>query len=130
MSTFASDLPLAMEMSDVAARIALQHFDPSGIAFDSKSDGSPVTTVDKTTERALRKYIAKYRPDDAIVGEEFGASGKASRIWYLDPIDGTANYAAGQTKWGSLITLVADSRPSAPKLLSSRRTWLRKWGRT
>ena len=55
-----------------------------------------VTAMDREVERFIRAAIGKAYPDDAVLGEEDGASEgitRAERIWIIDPIDGTANYA-------------------------------------
>ena len=55
-----------------------------------------VTAMDREVERFIRAAIAKAWPDDAVLGEEDGASvgiAGAERVWIIDPIDGTANYA-------------------------------------
>lgn len=58
-----------------------------------KADGTVVTEIDQKAEAMLRAHIAERFPDDAIVGEEEGASeGKSGFVWYIDPIDGTDNF--------------------------------------
>lgn len=53
------------------------------------------TDADLTAERAVRQVLRDERPDDAVIGEEYGADGRAVRTWLVDPICGTLNYAAG-----------------------------------
>ena len=64
-----------------------------GIHVDDKSNGTPVTQADKSTERLLRGLIAERFPMHGIFGEEYGveeAKGEWPRYrWILDPIDGT-----------------------------------------
>jgi len=56
-----------------------------------------VTETDRAVEQYVRERIAEEFPDDAVVGEEFGATGPgdAGRRWFVDPVDGTTNYAHG-----------------------------------
>lgn len=57
-----------------------------------------VTEADRGIEELLRRRIAKTYPDDLIVGEELGgpeAGAAGRRVWQLDPIDGTLNFALG-----------------------------------
>jgi myo-inositol-1(or 4)-monophosphatase len=52
-----------------------------------------VTEMDQQSEALLRRHLLSARPEDAILGEEDGASGGTSGItWVIDPIDGTVNY--------------------------------------
>jgi myo-inositol-1(or 4)-monophosphatase len=52
------------------------------------------TEADLESERAIMAVIQGARPDDAVVGEEYGASGEADRTWLVDPLCGTLNSAA------------------------------------
>jgi myo-inositol-1(or 4)-monophosphatase len=53
------------------------------------------TEADLASERAVRATLREHRPDDAVVGEEYGADGTGDRTWLVDPICGTLNFAAG-----------------------------------
>jgi histidinol-phosphatase len=77
-------------------------------------------------ELAIKEVLAAKRPDDGIVGEEFGNSGSTTRKWIIDPIDGTANYMRGVPVWATLIALSVDGKAvvsvvSSPAL--GRRWW-------
>jgi histidinol-phosphatase len=72
---------------------------------ETKPDATPVTEADRAIEQELRLQINRDRPDDAIVGEEFGAAGDADRRWIIDPIDATKNYLRGIPVWATLIAL-------------------------
>jgi histidinol-phosphatase len=87
---------------------------------------TPVTEADQSTERLLRDTIAAERPDDAVVGEEYGGDPVAGRHWIIDPIDGTKNYVRRVPVWATLIALADDDGVavgvvSAPAL--GRRWW-------
>ena len=72
----------------------------------------PVTEADRGAERAIRDLLARERPDDAILGEEFGAqAGTSGYRWVLDPLDGTRAFITGRHEWGSLIALEKDGAP-------------------
>ena len=119
------DLALALELADAADAISLPHF-RTGIAVETKPDLTPVTEADRAVEAELRRLLAERRPNDAILGEEEGASGSGERRWILDPIDGTRNYARGVPVWGMLVALeeagvVRLGVASAPAL--GRRWW-------
>jgi histidinol-phosphatase len=120
------DLALALELADIADRIALARFRADDLVIDTKPDLTPVTEADRHVERALRDELNGARPEDAVVGEEFGRSGQGPRRWIIDPIDGTKNYVRGIPSWATLIALHVDGRGelgvvSAPAL--GRRWW-------
>jgi myo-inositol-1(or 4)-monophosphatase len=72
----------------------------------------PVTEADKGAERAIRAIIERERPDDGILGEEYGEKpGTTGWRWVLDPVDGTRAFINGRHEWGSLIALEKDERP-------------------
>jgi histidinol-phosphatase len=98
------DLALALELADTADAISLSHF-RSGLAVKTKPDLTPVTEADRAVEAELRRLLGAERRDDAILGEEEGTSGRGSRRWILDPIDGTRNYARGVPVWATLLAL-------------------------
>lgn len=100
-----ADLELAHRLADHADAIAARQFAAGGTAWQAKSDGSPVTAVDREVEHAVRALINQARPDDAFLGEEFGAQGHGRRRWIVDAIDGTASFLVGEPEWGTLIAL-------------------------
>jgi histidinol-phosphatase len=103
------DLALAREMASMAADVAMEHF-RRGVAVRRKADGSQVTEADLAVEAAVVDSLAKRRPGDAVLAEERGAIGKSRRRWIVDPIDGTAFFAAGRAEqWGTHIALEIDT---------------------
>jgi len=72
----------------------------------------PVTEADRGAERAIRAILDAERPDDAILGEEYGEkAGGSGWRWVLDPVDGTRSFITGRHEWGSLIALEKDETP-------------------
>ena len=123
---YTSDLALAQQLADAADQISLARFRALDLKVETKPDRSPVTDADRAVEQALKAILATERPADAIIGEEFGTSGSATRKWIIDPIDGTANYMRGVPVWATLIALSVAGKPvlsvvSAPAL--GRRWW-------
>jgi histidinol-phosphatase len=105
-----SHLEVALELADVADAITLARFRAPDLRVDTKSDNSPVTDADRTTEQALRDGLQRLRPGQEIVGEEYGGDASAEWRWMLDPIDGTINYANGVPVWATLIALMRGER--------------------
>ncbi|MBM3715924.1 MAG: histidinol phosphatase [Actinobacteria bacterium] len=125
-STLLDDLALALRLADAADAVAMARFDSDDLRIDTKADASHVTEADLATERAIRAILDAERPDDAVLGEEYGTTGDTSRRWVIDPIDGTHNYMRGIPVWATLIALTVDGVPqvgvvSQPAL--GRRWW-------
>ncbi len=100
------ELPVALELADTADDLAVAAFRGAELAVERKADGSPVSDADLAVERALRKLLARARPDHGVVGEEDAGTAGARWCWYLDPIDGTSRFIAGDPRWYTLIGLV------------------------
>jgi histidinol-phosphatase len=126
---FADDLALALRLADVADAISSDKFHALDLRIATKPDRTHVTEADLAVERAIRDIVAAERPEDGILGEEYGVEGDARRQWIVDPIDGTANYLRGVPVWGTLIALAVDGVPvvgvvSSPAL--GKRWWAAK----
>jgi histidinol phosphatase-like enzyme (inositol monophosphatase family) len=109
-----SDLNLAHLLADAAGRVILPYFRQAGLSADNKQAGGfdPVTIADRAAEQAMRDLLAEHRPEDGILGEEFGhVTGNSGRTWVLDPIDGTRGFISGTPTWGVLIALSDASGP-------------------
>jgi histidinol-phosphatase len=120
-----ADLALAHRLADAADVITMSRF-LGEFVVESKPDLTPVTDADRATEQELRAILGRERPDDALLGEEYGVDGTGPRRWVVDPIDGTKNYLRGVPVWATLIALQHDERSvvgvvSAPAL--GRRWW-------
>ncbi|RFC66324.1 histidinol-phosphatase [Fulvimarina endophytica] len=85
------------------------------IGVDNKLDEGfdPVTEADRAAERAIRQTIRNAYPQDAILGEEYGADGSGARRWVIDPIDGTRLFISGVPLWGTLVGLIENGRAVA-----------------
>ncbi len=105
------DIALAHALAD-AAGAAIRPFWRGEIGLESKDDASPVTLADRASEAAMRRLLKAERPRDGIIGEEYGSEREeASRVWVLDPIDGTTSFVAGRPIFGTLIALTIDGWP-------------------
>lgn len=106
-----ADLALAGRLAD-AAGAAIRPYFRSEFGLEIKADASPVTLADRAAEAAIRAILEAERPDDGIIGEEYGTVREnASRQWVLDPIDGTRSFVGGRPIFGTLIALVEDDIP-------------------
>lgn len=101
---YAEELAFAHHLADRAGEMALSYFrhDPQ---VTWKPDATPVTEADIAVEAMIRQELGARFPGDAIRGEEGGVEGESDRMWIVDPIDGTRNYAAGIQIWANLLAL-------------------------
>jgi myo-inositol-1(or 4)-monophosphatase len=87
--------PLASEIArEAGAR--LREFFAEGVATEYKGDVDLVTVADRTVEKLIRTRLGEVFPQHGIYGEE----GTRERMeqefrWYVDPLDGTTNFAHG-----------------------------------
>ncbi|MDH2445264.1 inositol monophosphatase family protein [Amnibacterium sp. CER49] len=110
----------------MAQVLSMQRFRAADLRVTTKPDRTPVTDADQAIEQALRAALADQRPDDAVLGEEYGGDPAPGRQWIIDPIDGTTNFLRGLPIWATLIALAVDGEPvlgvaAAPAL--GRRWW-------
>ncbi|OCP08430.1 MULTISPECIES: inositol monophosphatase [unclassified Ensifer] len=72
----------------------------SEMTVDYKRDLHDVVTIhDRNAEALIRDFIFESEPNSAMLGEEGGQVGEGEIQWYVDPIDGTANFARGLAFW-------------------------------
>src|SRR5687767_3058703 len=65
-----------------------------------------VTEADEAAERSIVAQIHQRFPDDAVMAEEgLGITVESERIWIVDPLDGTVNFAHGYPIFGVSIAL-------------------------
>lgn len=101
-------------MADAARAAILPFFRATDLTAENKltDDFDPVTEADRAAERAMRAVLARERPADGILGEEYGTTeGTSGLTWVLDPIDGTRAFISGAPTWGVLIALSDENGP-------------------
>jgi histidinol-phosphatase len=126
MPGYSDDLGLAHILADDADALTMSRFRALDLRVETKPDMTPVSDADQAVEELLRASLFRTRRRDAVLGEEFGASGAGARQWVIDPIDGTANFVRGVPVWATLIALMEGPEVvvgvvSAPAL--ARRWW-------
>jgi fructose-1,6-bisphosphatase/inositol monophosphatase family enzyme len=110
------DAPVQALIRDVAARIVMPRFRQLAPGeIEEKAPDELVTIADRESEIALAEGLTRLLPDSRVVGEE-AVSADPSVLdgigrgvaWIVDPIDGTANFAAGETPFGIMVALAID----------------------
>nr|WP_221246622.1 inositol monophosphatase family protein [Acidocella aromatica] len=92
-----------------------------GDVRDKSGPLDPVTVADEAAERALNAGLKALFPGDDVIGEEAVSEGTAQlerlaepgRVWVVDPIDGTANFAAELPLFGVMAALVEEDQVKA-----------------
>jgi myo-inositol-1(or 4)-monophosphatase len=87
---------IAREAGAILAEIARRRQDANSRAFDLKGDFDLITEADRASETWIVQRLRELFPGHAIVAEEGGgAEGASGYRWYVDPLDGTTNFAHG-----------------------------------
>jgi myo-inositol-1(or 4)-monophosphatase len=112
-----SELAVAGDAAREAGRIQMGLYERLE-RIDFKSEKDIVTAADHESEAAILEAIGAAFPNDAFLAEESGESGEtgvsgepAERLWIIDPLDGTVNYANGIPFFAVSIGLVVRGEP-------------------
>jgi len=111
--TRALDLPTLVRVADAAARaggsIVAERFGSTGNARE-KAPGDWVSDVDTSSEQAVRELLERDAPGLPVFGEE-GGGARGDVGWFVDPLDGTANFLHGFPAVGVSVALVEHGAP-------------------
>ena len=113
-------------MRDVAATVVLPRF--RSLAADEimeKGPGDLVTVADREAEALLTPRLADLVPGSIVVGEEAVSADPSvleqvaheGTVWLVDPVDGTANFAAGHEPFAMMVALVRSGETVAAWIL-------------
>ena len=90
-----SFLPAMSAIAREAGALILNYFH-QGLKIEYKGDADLVTAADRASEALIRERLAKQFPSHDVMGEEQGLNDRGSEYrWYVDPLDGTTNFAHG-----------------------------------
>ena len=90
-----SYLETSVEIAREAGALLMQFYERK-IGFELKGDYDLVTEADRSSERLVIERLRAHFPTHSIVGEEGGGhQGASDSCWYVDPLDGTTNFAHG-----------------------------------
>ncbi|MFX1537480.1 MAG: inositol monophosphatase family protein [Promethearchaeota archaeon] len=109
------ELESAKNIAKAAGKAVLELYGKTVIEY--KQDRSILTKADLKSERLIRGNLTKDFPNDLVLGEELGLSrGKnqeqaSNRMWVVDPLDGTTNFAIRNPFFCVTISLVQDDEP-------------------
>lgn len=112
MTDLASRLDAAIRLATEAGQLALRMRPAPGAAAGRlKGAQDWLTEADGAVEAYLAQALAGLFPADGFQGEETGKARAGALRWVVDPIDGTANYARGGSRWCVSLGLIADRTP-------------------
>jgi myo-inositol-1(or 4)-monophosphatase len=116
-AAFGPELQLAIRLAHEAGQIQLDRYERLE-KIEAKGPRDVVTEVDHLCEALVMNAVRECYPDDAFYAEEIGevaaaGTAKSGRVWIVDPLDGTVNYANGIPFFCISIGLVADGKPVA-----------------
>jgi myo-inositol-1(or 4)-monophosphatase len=88
-------LPAMSEIAREAGTLLMRHF-RERVKIEYKGDADLVTIADRQSEALIRERIRAQWPSHDVMGEEQGLADTGSEYrWYVDPLDGTTNFAHG-----------------------------------
>src|SRR5246127_5100710 len=94
-SNHESFLPTMAAIAREAGALLMHHF-KQHLKIEYKGDADLVTAADRASEVLIRERLHQHWPTHDVLGEEQGLSDQGSDYrWYIDPLDGTTNFAHG-----------------------------------
>jgi 3'-phosphoadenosine 5'-phosphosulfate (PAPS) 3'-phosphatase len=115
---FDHELAVALDVVGRCGELALAMQaggDASLRTAEKANDQGPVTRADLAVEKALLEALRTHFPDDAILAEESAGSSNwrsHERVWMIDPVDGTKDFAEGDPAWAIHVALTINGRPT------------------
>ena len=95
MNSNESFLPAMTAIAREAGALLMEYFH-QGLKIEYKGEADLVTAADRAAETLIRERVAKQFPTHDVLGEEQGLNDRGSEYrWYVDPLDGTTNFAHG-----------------------------------
>ena len=102
-----------------AGALLLEYFH-QGLKIEYKGDADLVTAADRAAEKLIRERITQHFPTHDVLGEEQGLNDQGSDYrWYVDPLDGTTNFAHGYPVF--CVSMALEHRPSEHARTQARR---------
>ncbi|NIZ14684.1 3'(2'),5'-bisphosphate nucleotidase CysQ [Phaeobacter sp. HF9A] len=111
-----SDLSLLVAAAKTAGGIAKQFVGTEARKWDKPDGAGPVTEADLAVNRYLEDHLQAARPDYGWLSEESEDNSdrlSRSRVFIIDPIDGTRSFAEGSRTWAHSLAVVEDGEPVA-----------------
>jgi myo-inositol-1(or 4)-monophosphatase len=105
-------VPKAAEIAREAGALLRDYF-ARGVETEYKGDVDLVTVADRAAEKLIRGRLSEIFPDHGVYGEEGTREGLEREFrWYVDPLDGTTNFAHGFPQF--CVSMGLERRPAGP----------------
>ena len=119
------DAPVAALMREIAGAVIVPRFRALAAAdIHEKTPGDYVTIADRESEDRLTDGLPRLLAGSRVIGEEACAADPAlmdavgsGTVWIVDPLDGTANFAAGAEPFAMMVALIEDGETQAGWIL-------------
>jgi len=99
-----------------AGALLMKHFH-QGLKIEYKGDADLVTAADRASEALIRERVSKQFPSHDVMGEEQGLKDRGGEYrWYVDPLDGTTNFAHGYPVFAVSMALEHRSRDTETRI--------------
>jgi len=111
--TYERELEVALEAARDAGEILRRHYE-GGTKTWEKSEDNPVTLADLEADHAIAEKLSAAFPEDAILSEETVREDdrlSKSRVWIVDPMDGTKEFTKRIPEFAVSIALTQDGEP-------------------
>jgi len=111
---WARELEVAARLAREAAAVIRRHYEAPSLSVSRKADGSPVTAADLEADALIARGLGEAFPGDAIRSEESstgGPAGSTSRVWIVDPLDGTRDLLERSGDFAVHIALAVSGEP-------------------
>ena len=109
MTFIADDAELAAHLAEAAGTLLLKVRDDRTLSMEALGKAG-----DEAANRFLCDALRKQRSDDGLLSEEEKDDPERlskSRVWIIDPVDGTREYGEGRTDWAVHVALAVDGVP-------------------
>ena len=111
--SYERELSVALDAARMAGAILRRHYD-QGTETWEKSEDNPVTLADLEADGAIATVLNEAFPGDAVLSEETireDARLEKSRVWIVDPMDGTKEFTKRIPEFAVSIALTEDGEP-------------------
>lgn len=120
---YQAELILAEQLAREAGQLLLAH-SQRGFAVEEKTPDDPVTVADREASELIVAGLARAFPGDGVLSEELADGPERlgrSRVWIIDPIDGTREFVKGSPDYAVAIGLAVDGEPTLGVVMAPAR---------